>query len=236
MAEDHTVDGIGESLRWAVNLIILFTTYKIISFRQIACSDVVLLNKVDLVPATEVSSTKELLRKINPAAPVHTTVRGQLDLKYIMGIGAYASVPQFQWRTAAPTPDHDHKNDPASHAYAHSNDVTHYQMRGISSLQVSCPVLTLSRLDTLDEWIRIVLWENRLPGSTEDLDLQVLRCKGLFTMESGEQYVLQGVRNMYEISEVGIRDVMGIPEPGKVVLIGKGLNDTVRRSLENTIN
>jgi Putative GTPases (G3E family) len=214
----------------------LFTTHTASSLRQIAGADVILLNKVDLVPATEVSSTETLLHSINPAAPVYTTVRGQVDLKHIMGIGAYASAPKFQWNTPSPNSEPHHITDHDGLIHTHLNERTHYQIRGISSLQVSCPVLPPSRLDNLDEWIRIVLWENRLPESTADLGLQVLRCKGLFTMESGDQYVLQGVRNIYEIAKVGAQDVMGIPEPGKVVLIGKGRDDTVRRSLESAIN
>lgn len=37
---------------------------------------------------------------------------------------------------------------------------------------------------------------------------------------------------MYEITPVDARDMVGIPDSGKLVLIGKGLGDPLRESLE----
>jgi G3E family GTPase len=150
-----------------------------------------------------------------------------------MGISAYTSPPQIQPRVAVTEVSHENCEDHDTHD--HAREPTHYELRGISSLQVSCPVLSQASFDRLDEWIRSVLWENHLPGVAENQNLQVLRCKGLITMESGEQYVLQGVRSMYEMARVGEQVDMGVPEPGKMVLIGKGLDDTVRHSLESIL-
>jgi hypothetical protein len=93
--------------------------------------------------------------------------------------------------------------------------------------------LSRPQLDALDEWVRTVLWEQRLPGDAaqEPAQLTVLRCKGLFVLDSSAQYVLQGVRNMYEIAEAG--DALGLPDAGKLVLIGTGLDVRVRESLES---
>jgi len=214
MEDDSMVEGEGESLR------------------QVACADVILLNKVDLVPDRQILSTEELLHKVNPSVLVHRTVQGQIDLGLVMGIMAYASPPSFQKATLAPLNqshqcDHDTIQDTPHH------HLTHYESRRISSLQVACPVLSPCQFDKLDEWIRTVLWENRLPyGNAVNYELRVLRCKGMFTTDSGKHYVLQGVQNLYEISQVDGEDVTGVPEVGKLVLIGKGLNDVVRRSLE----
>jgi len=66
------------------------------------------------------------------------------------------------------------------------------------------------------------------PGG--DRQVQILRCKGLFGDEKGKWWVLQGVRNVYEISELG--DVgVDVPDRGKIVLIGKGLDEIVRVNL-----
>jgi G3E family GTPase len=170
---------------------------------------------------------------VNPAAPIHRTVRGNVDLGLIMGISAYASPPQIQLRAAVTTVGHENCDDHDTHN--HAREPPHYELRGISSLQVSCPVLSQASFDRLDEWIRSVLWESHLPDVAENQDLQVLRCKGLITLESGGQYVLQGVRSMYEMTRVGEQVDMGVPEPGKIVLIGKGLDDTVRHSLESVL-
>lgn len=220
MEEDHSDDGIGESLR------------------QIAGSDVIILNKVDLVSPAEVEVTEEIIRKLNPAAAIHKTVRGEIDLKYIMGIDAYTSQPLLQ-QSHIHGEGHGHDHDHGTHAH----EPTHYEIRGISSLQVDCPSLTTAQLDRLDEWIRSVLWENQLPGTNPAGEyaapaLQVLRCKGMFAVKDGKTYVLQGVRSLYEISKVapGQEEDASVPVMGKVVFIGKGLDETVRRSIEAVLH
>lgn len=193
----------------------------------------ILLNKVDLVSEDKLATTEELIRSVNPAAPVYRTTQGHVDLSLIMGIEAFASTSSFSRAISASSHVHDDAEDPAHH---HG---THYEARGISSLQVTCPALTPAHLEKLDEWIRTVLWENRIPGSSSSMEgdtLQILRCKGLFTTVAGVKYVLQGVQNLYEISKIDDGDAMGIPETGKLVLIGKGLNLTVKQSLEEVFN
>ncbi|KAH9942912.1 cobW-domain-containing protein [Amylocystis lapponica] len=217
MEEDHAVDGAGESIR------------------QIASADVILLNKVDLVPPSELEATEDVIRNINPAASLYQTVKGELDLKFIVGIDAYTSRPLLQ-NTLHPTTAQDkHDHDHSDPNHTHDREPTHYEIRGISSLQVACPTMTSSQLSLLDEWIRTVLWEGRLPGvrSADVLDLEVLRCKGMFTTDSGKIYVLQGVRNIYEMTQVegAVASGSGLPDMGKLVFIGKGLNDAVRCSL-----
>lgn len=140
-------------------------------------------------------------------------------------------------------PAHHHcEDDDPSHVHteehAHPPEPTHYELRGISSLQVTFPTLSSSTLQRLDEWIRTVLWENRLPeDSSERGLLEVLRCKGMFAEEGGRLHVLQGVRSLYEISEVegGGQEEVGVPDMGKLVLIGKGLDERVRKSLERIL-
>ncbi|EJF63368.1 cobW-domain-containing protein [Dichomitus squalens] len=223
MEEDHAADGIGESLR------------------QIAAADVILLNKVDLVPPAEADATEAVIRGVNPAASIHRTVRGEIDLKHIMGIDAYASRQLLEVSGARVAKshrgehEHDHNHNNV-HDHEHSTSPTHYEIRGISSLQIDCPKLSSQQLDVLDEWIRSVLWENKLPGSPsgDNSGLEVLRCKGLFVTTVGDLYVLQGVRNLYEIAKVEDEE-LGLPDAGKLVFIGKGLNEHVRRSLQEQL-
>ncbi|KAF9013339.1 CobW/HypB/UreG, nucleotide-binding domain-containing protein [Cyathus striatus] len=217
MEEDHSTDNlhIGESLR------------------QIAGSDVILLNKVDIASPEAISLTETLIHQVNPAVPIYRTVRGEIDLKHILGISAYNNkLPKLNTTDDTYSTPHIH----SEHCqHEHGNDPpksTHYELRGISSLQVTCPILTDARYNRLDEWIRNVLWENRIPDGNAGPELQVLRSKGAFTLENGEHYVLQGVRSMYEMTKAESSDTLGIPDTGKIVLIGKGLNEAVRSSLE----
>ncbi|KAI0766396.1 CobW/HypB/UreG, nucleotide-binding domain-containing protein, partial [Trametes elegans] len=228
MEEDHAADGIGESLR------------------QIAAADIILLNKVDLVSPAEADTTEEVIRGVNPAASLYHTVRGEIDLKYIIGVDAYASRQLLaETRRAeaqahsAHTHTHD-RGDDHDHAHEHKKAPTHYELRGISSLQVDCPRLTAAQLDKLDEWIRDVLWERQLPNrpARPPGSVEVLRCKGIFVTQDGELHVLQGVRNLYEIAKVenGEQEELGLPDEGKLVLIGRGLDEDVRSSVVEQLN
>ncbi|KAJ7366709.1 CobW/HypB/UreG, nucleotide-binding domain-containing protein [Mycena albidolilacea] len=209
MEEDHASDTVGESLR------------------QIAGADILILNKTDLASPESLTTTAGLLRGVNPAAPIYRTVRAEIDVGRLLGVRAYAAPPAFP-----PSHEHDHKHGDHEHEHDHAPEPTHYELRGISSLLVAVPVLSRAKLDALDEWVRTVLWEQRLPGDVDApaSPLTVLRCKGLFVLDSGAQYVLQGVRNMYDIAEAG--DALGVPDAGKLVLIGTGLDVRVRESLE----
>ncbi|KAH9854758.1 cobW-domain-containing protein [Lenzites betulinus] len=219
MEEDHAADGIGESLR------------------QIAAADIILLNKVELVSPAEANATEAVIRGVNPAASVYRTTRGEIDLGFIMGIDAYAS-RQFLNETrkaAAPQCSDGHTHDHAhEHDHDHPEAPTHYELRGISSLQIDFPTLSSAQLDRLDEWIRNVLWEKQPPNRTNATSspIEVLRCKGIFVTSDGGLHVLQGVRNLYEISQVEKgEEELGLPDAGKLVLIGKGLDEDVRHSV-----
>ena len=56
---------------------------------QIAFGDVILLNKVDLVPAPEADRIEARIRSINGLARIHRTVRADLPLDRILGVGAF---------------------------------------------------------------------------------------------------------------------------------------------------
>jgi len=203
-------------------------------FRQVACSDVILINKADLTSETQISELEGIVRGINPLATTHRTTQSNIDLGLVINLNAYASrIPPI----SVPETHHDHNHvdgkcpDPESHPKS-----THYTIRGISSILVPIPVLPTAQVETLDEWIRSVLWEHRLPGEGDTDGLDVLRCKGMFRTDADEVYVLQGVREMYDLSPAeSMQDSDGAGEIGKLVFIGKGLDDRVRTSLEATV-
>ena len=187
--------------------------------------------------AADLQATEDLLSKINPAVTVHHTVRGDIDLKHVLNISAYTSSRALSYVGTPPQPSDDHDHASHDHEEPHDGQGTHYEMRGISSLRVSCRALSLQQQVRLEEWIRTVLWESRLPehsGDTHASPLEVLRCKGMFGTQSGQTFVLQGVRNLYELEPL-VGDKVGLPDHGKLVFIGKGLDDIVRKSLEKFV-
>lgn len=84
----------------------------------------------------------------------------------------------------------------------------------------------------LDEWVRTLLWENELSGEVAQ-GVEVLRCKGVWTAIDGRTFILQGVRSLYETREESATDVQ--QTTGKLVLIGRGLDDRVSKSLQQAL-
>ena len=203
-------------------------------FRQVACSDVILINKTDLAPDAQISALEGIIHGINPLATTHRTTQSNIDLGVVMGLNAYASrIPPTSVPEAHGHHDHVDGKCPDPESYPKS---THYTIRGISSILVPVPILPAAQVEVLDEWIRLVLWEHQLPNEEDVEGLDVLRCKGMFGTDAGEVYVLQGVREMYDLSPAeSMEHSDGAGEIGKLVFIGKGLDDRVRTSLETTV-
>jgi len=56
---------------------------------QIAFADVLLLNKIDLVPAGEVDKLEARIREMNPAAKIYRTLDAQIDLDRVLNQGGF---------------------------------------------------------------------------------------------------------------------------------------------------
>lgn len=151
------------------------------------------------------------------------------------------------------------------HIHGHEEHLSHgMQHAGISSIIANVPgPLSESQVTALDEWIRSVLWDNSVPRVHDDSDglddlssdiprlsidpvgseklsslhsdLEILRCKGIWWNERGEEFMLQGVRNIYEVSKLPNTALEMDTRAGKLVFIGKGLNKTVEHSLRRLV-
>lgn len=86
-------------------------------------------------------------------------------------------------------------------------------LRNMSTIAIPMPAL--ASLDRFDEILRGCLW-----GESNLTRGEILRAKGYVRTTDGRAYSIQGVRDVYDITEVP-------PEPGptKLVLIGRGLSD-----------
>lgn len=233
MAEDASEDDIGTSQRYIS--VLQGYSFKEMSdpfARQIACADVILLNKTDIPTETQLTRVESLIQSCNSSAPVFRTVRGDIDLKCVIGINAYKGKSYEDLLRGLHMHDHDHDHDDGDHVHQHGTLHT-----TVTSIQVNTPVMSQEKAQKLDEWIRSVLWEGILPGESNSggsKKLEILRCKGVYCLENGEVYVLQGVRGMYEITPIqtGAEDnTTGVTEVGKLVFIGKGLGENMRKSL-----
>ncbi|BGP29514.1 hypothetical protein JCM10296v2_001253 [Rhodotorula toruloides] len=207
--------------------------------RQVATADVILLNKADLVKPEDLERIEAALRSINSTALVHRTTRSSIDLSLILDLNIYAS-PSIPIRpeTLAPfaqsdvetstcagcksgDPLHSHAH-PTSPASAHAND--------ISSLTIPLPVLP--SVENGSAFYRVVsrlIWDSQLPSpassADEVLSLDLLRTKGFLRTQDGQSYILQGVRDIFDISPVPAATVAKEEREvkPKLVLIGRGM-------------
>ena len=152
-----------------------------------------------------------------------------------------AALSRLGLTSSSPSVD-DHTSSEGHSHHAHA-------LSQISTLAVPLPErLSAKQVEALDLALQALLWEGRLPAespdhpgiATKEGSLEILRTKGYFVTEEGKEQVIQGVREIYEMREVGrIGQEITETKEGKLVLIGKGLHnwmveviaDAVRGSL-----
>ncbi|EJD50668.1 cobW-domain-containing protein, partial [Auricularia subglabra TFB-10046 SS5] len=173
-----------------------------LSCRQVACADVILVNKVDVAKPADVDALEAVIGTLNPTTAVYRTTRGALDLARVLNLSAYAARPEVHG-------EHTH-GEAAGH---------HDHLDGISSVVLPVPVLTKEEMARMERWLQGMLWEEQLPDGTA---VEVFRCKGVWGTTDGRTHVLQGVRSLYEIVAEEERAWEG-GGSGKLVLIGKGV-------------
>jgi G3E family GTPase len=112
------------------------------SVKQVAVADRLLLTKTDLIadPASrrDLDRLKQRLKRLNPAAPVHETVNGEIDPDLLFGAGLYnpetKSPDVARWlkeEAYAAARDHDHGHDHGHDEHHHHDSHAHRHDSGI---------------------------------------------------------------------------------------------------------
>lgn len=186
-------------------------------------------------------------REINPTSLFKRTQRSAVDLSNIFGIGGYsaADLNASDHTEKARLPaslqairqqQEDGNGDAHGHDHEHDHNISSKKhLNGISSYVFELPVLTQTQLQGVESFLQTLHWENRIEGipqddgsaQSEEEKLVVLRSKGLFTTEEGKVHILQGVRDIYELNELGATaDELEDNERGsKLVVIGRNLGE-----------
>ena len=143
---------------------------------QIAFSDVILINKIDLMDAVKIKSVVERVIKINPQAKLIKTVLCAAPLNELIGIGAF-------------TFDHilnlDQKDMTTNLKHAHSDSIKSVSL--ISEIPID--------LDKFQSWFGELL---RTRGQ------DILRSKGVIDFVGlDERYVFQGVNKIMDAAPMG---------------------------------
>ncbi len=79
---------------------------------QVAFSDIVLINKMDLVSSAQVEKIEQRVRALNPLAKIYHTTNAEIDLAGIIGIGAFDLVQKLEVDPEF-LGNHEHEHDAA---------------------------------------------------------------------------------------------------------------------------
>lgn len=218
----------------------------------------ILLNKTDLVDDARIRQVYNTINELNPTLRVHKTVQSRIPLKEIFNLRAFSS-HQATLSSLAQEPaaegshDQDHGHE---HSHNHGHDHEHDSTReagaeptrhssALSTTLVPLPALSQEQYARLNAFLESVLWENKLPRNAEvpgtrladQQPISIVRTKGYIVLEDGREYVLQGVTDIFEVSEInhGADSSTAPPTAGKVVFIGRGL-EGVKESLQQYLS
>lgn len=185
---------------------------------QISHADVIVINKSDLVNSNELQTVRDRVQAINGLAKVHVTKQGHVpNLEgFLLDLHAYDDVGSLQ----VAEKEHSHL-DPT-----------------ISTMTIALPLLSPKQLANVDEWLRSVLWDSVLPGqpdppsspsSNSSKLFEIHRLKARISLVDGTERIVQGVREVFEIIDVGLTSRPTEPgdesdQVGKMVLIGRSID------------
>merc|ERR1712137_73153 len=189
--------------------------------QQIAISDCILINKVDLVDEDHLNALEDRIHQLNDCATCHRTCNAKIDLNLILDIHAYdqsraldidkeleSIVKQKKGQTCSE--DHTHSEICASKARSsHLNDVT---------------TICLIQEKPMDQK-KLVHWLGKLLWESETKKADILRMKGVLNIGNDEcRFALQGVHDIFDLSRTDVpwNDSERI---SKVVFIGRNLNE-----------
>ncbi len=166
-----------------------------VAWEQIAFSNVILLNKIDLVSADELTKVDSRLRSINPTARIFQTENAAINLDDILNIGG------FDLESINASPEEQFADDGHSHA---DSEIT------------SVGITLEGEIDRgrFVNWLQMLL-------IMEGMD--VMRAKGILNLQgSDKRHIFQSVFMMFDDQED--RPWGEEPRINKMVFIGRGLD------------
>ncbi len=162
---------------------------------QVAFSDVILINKIDLVAPAQIEAIEARLRKLNPLATLHRTTNADIDIAKVINVGAFDLVQKLEVDPEF-LGDHEHEHDAAVGSFV---------------LQEASPI----------DINRFSLWMNEMAQARGD---DLYRTKGIFYAQGfRERVVFQSVRMLTTMRPDRLWND-GEQRMSQFVVIGKNLD------------
>ncbi|OCF43505.1 cytoplasmic protein [Kwoniella heveanensis CBS 569] len=195
--------------------------------KQVACADVILLNKLDLVTTEQLRDVEHRVRSINPTLRIHHTTRSRMPLEGMFNLRAFSDPTALASTSTNHDHDHDHVHqhqhqhqhedicdDPThSHSHSDSDGPTEPHYNGITTALIPLPRLSSTQYTNLNEFLESVIWAEKYPANPSSTSTtetppatskapEILRTKGYIRLDDGREYVLQGVADLFELCEL----------------------------------
>ena len=261
--------------------------HETVAHLQLSSADSIIVNKTDTVTPTQLSSIEARIRSINGMANLTRTTYSRVERLegVVVELNAYDTFVPEKHRAHAhldpvqPSPhpipflfvQNPHHSSLPFFPLLHIHRIDNPNQT-ITTLTIPLPALATLQLDNLEQWLQQLLWETRLPSISPSLSpeastldasevgsgVTIHRLKALFNLTDGTERMVQGVREVFEITTPAVADsstsasgraavqagVGGKGEEGKgegeesegmIVFIGRGLKErgeSVERSLK----
>jgi G3E family GTPase len=188
---------------------------------QIGFADIILLNKTDLVSAEELREVELRIRAINPYAKVYRTNRCDVEIKSLLGQGAFDLQRILEIEPAfLESDEHEHGHD-HDHGHDHAHGDGHHHHGGLKHYHDEDMQSISLKTDKPLDPEKFLPWVNEL-SATEGP--KILRLKGILSFkDDAQRFVLQGVHMVLDGDHQ--RDWKeGEKRDSRLVLIGRELD------------
>lgn len=176
---------------------------------QIAFADVVLLNKTDLVDASELARVEAVIRQINPAARIFKTSRADVDLKEILEQGKFDLSRAIENDPHFLDLDDSHECGPdCNHDDGHHNHHVHdencgadcgHDHHGHKGLDGTVHDTTIGTISLSAGELNPDLFFPWIQKITQTDGPDILRLKGIMAFrDDPDRYVVQGIHMIIE--------------------------------------
>ena len=169
------------------------------SVKQVAVADRIVITKSDLVEPAELRALEDRLAALNPGAPRHLAVMGDLAPGILFDTGLYdpktKSVDVRRWlrdESYAPNDHEGHGHDGHEHEHDHGHD--HHHAHDLNRHDASISAFCIIRDEPLD-WEAFVAWIRILIGQHGE---KLLRIKGILNIAGRDKPIaVHGVQHLF---------------------------------------
>ncbi len=184
---------------------------------QIGFADVLLLNKTDMVSASDLDRVEAKIRRINPLAKIHRTERSKIDLGLILNLKARETLAPLNLPAKRPGLSLQADGPALSADATHTHDHAHHDESVTSFYFNDDRPLDMKKTET---WLSDVLTE---------FGPRIYRSKGILNIKgSAKRIVFHGVQQTFDAQAERLWN-MGEHKTNHLVFIGKDLDEAILR-------